>query len=136
MPAPSFAPPPAEPHFHSAQTIAGGDSGAARTWTWTHPATVHVRWEGPWLEGEWRTEWHSRWIESRTWRVGPFPVRLLDPSRIDIRFEGDQPIFLEEALSGLEIVGPWKVVIKSFESAPERRVLGTWQVHWARVSAP
>jgi hypothetical protein len=105
---------------------------------------VDVRWEGPWIFDEWRSEWRLRWLDARGgksvipldqahWRVGPFPVHILDPERLEIRLIGDGPVLLEEAMSGLEVFGPWQVVIRSVPTDPARRVLSTWKVHWVRV---
>jgi hypothetical protein len=141
---PSLAPPHHE-HGHghgegkreSVRPISGGALGEwreSRTWTWTHPASFEVRWEGPWVWDEWRTEWRTRWLESLAFRAGPFPLEHLDPSRVEIRWVGGAPSVTWEEASGLEVVGPWQVTIRSFDQEPQRRVLGTWRVHWATVS--
>jgi hypothetical protein len=79
---------------------------------------------------------HAGPFATMSWRIDPFPVMLIDPERLEIRFLGDGPMMLEEAHSGLEVLGPWQIVIRSYETSPERRVLGTWSVHWVRVSPP
>jgi hypothetical protein len=147
-PPPWSGPPPARdtrpPPPHA---IVGGHAGESRTFTWVHPAFTEVRWEGPWVFGEWKTEWRLRWIGERTgtsvlpiekaqWVAGPFPIELLDPyraGRLEIRLLGDDQVIFEEHMSGLEVFGPWEVRIQSFETGSERRQLGAWRVHWARV---
>jgi hypothetical protein len=119
----------------------------SRTFTWTHPSHVEVRWEGPWISQAWRTEWRLRWIgardaqsaspiETAQWVVGPFPLELLagqQAGRLDVRFLGDGQVVLENYASGIEVFGPWEVRIQSFETGSERRTLGSWRVHWVRV---
>ncbi len=134
----------------SPRGIVGNNHVESRSFTWMHPAHMEVRWEGPWLFDSWRTEWRLHWvggdlgrvgaegrailpIEKAQWRVGPFPIHVLDSGRIEIRLLGDGPVALEEHVSGLEVFGPWEVTIRSFPTEPERRVLGSWRVHWARV---
>jgi hypothetical protein len=155
-------PPPGTYQEHRGHHEQGERTGAAlnghtraegaeetRSWTWEHPSTVEVRWEGPWIWTEWRAEWRTRWLgvamrvfhpggplATTSWRIDPFPVMLIDPDRLEIRFMGDTPMMLEEAHSGLEVLGPWQIVIRSFDASPERRVLGTWRMHWVRVSPP
>jgi hypothetical protein len=106
-----------------------------------------VRWEGPWVFGEWKSEWRLRWIggrggenvipiENAQWVAGPFPLHLLEAGRagrFEIRFLGDDQVVFEEHMSGLEVLGPWEVRIQSFETGSERRQLATWRVQWARV---
>jgi hypothetical protein len=112
----------------------------SQTWTWAHPSTIDVRWEGPWLFGEWHAEWRTHWLgmgstETTTWRVGPFPLDVGD-GRIEVRFVGGVPASLRDEVSGLEIFGPWQITIRSFDVEPHHRVLGTWNVHWVTVSPP
>ena len=122
----------------------GGAYSETRTFTWSHPASAEVRWEGPWIEGGWRTEWRLRWvggragestlpIENAQWVVGPFPLAMLDAGRLEVRFVGDNRVVLENHASGLEVFGPWEVRIQSFPTGGERRTLGSWRVHWVRV---
>ncbi|HEY2517832.1 MAG TPA: DUF4912 domain-containing protein [Polyangiaceae bacterium] len=127
--------------------IVGNNRSESRTYTWTHPAQVNVRWEGPWIFGEWRAEWRLRWtgqvdttgahavlpIEHAQWVVGPFPLDVLQSGRIDIRLLGEAGMVLQEHQSGLEVFGPWQVTIHNAPTEPERRVLATWRVHWVRV---
>ena len=74
-----------------------------RTWTWTHPTHIEVRWEGPWLSDAWRAEWRIRWLDARggrasvalenaPWIVGPFAEHMLDPSRFQIRGWAKGPV--------------------------------------------
>jgi hypothetical protein len=131
-----------------ASSLAGGYS-ESRTFTWMHPVHGDVRWEGPWISDGWRTEWRLRWIggrdarggesvlplENAQWVVGPFPLDVLDAhhaGRFEIRYLGDSSV-LEEHASGIEVFGPWEVRIQSFQTGSERRTLGSWRVHWARV---
>ena len=32
--------------------------------------------------------------------------------------------------------GPWRVLIRSFETEPRRRVLSTWSMRWVRATTP
>ncbi len=146
----SWQPPPAAP-AHGGQGAAAppGEAPAAhveddRSWTWAHPAHVDVRWEGPWIGGDMRGEWRIRWLDPRAgravqsvedaqWVVGPFPVHLVDPERLEIRFLEDSPVILEQALTGLQVIGPWQITIRNAPTEPQRRVLSTWRVHWTRV---
>ncbi len=136
-------PPLADARPTSSHAIVGSH-GESRTYTWVHPSFTEVRWDGPWLHEGWRSEWRLRWvggrggqnvlpIENAQWVVGPFPIHLLDPGRLEIRFLGDDQVLLEEHMSGLEVFGPWEVRIQSFGTGEERRQLGSWRVHWARV---
>ena len=127
--------------------IVGNNRSESRTYTWMHPAQVNVRWEGPWIFGEWRAEWKLRWtgqvdttgahtvlpIEHAQWVVGPFPMHVFESGRIDVRLLAEAGMVLEEHRSGLEVFGPWQITIHSAPTEPERRVLGTWKVHWVRV---
>lgn len=135
------------------------ESFESRSWTWIHPEATEVRWEGPWLFDNWQTEWRTRWfgaftgrtegawhltttfgahgpVELSEWRIGPFPIHLFDVERVKIEMLGGGHTWLEEPTTGLQVFGPWQVVIRSFDAEPQRRVLGTWRVHWVRVSPP
>jgi hypothetical protein len=133
--------PPPDPRPTSRHAIVGGPADV-RPYSWVHPAFTEVRWEGPWFH-EWRSEWKLRWIgtregvtalpiENAQWVTGPFPMHLLDPGRLEIRFLGDEQVILEEEATGLQVFGPWEVRIQSFGT--ERRELGAWRVHFARVA--
>lgn len=114
-------------------------------------ATVHrhhsahiERW---WHLDEWRAEWRgglrfARWIGDApergmtTWHEGPFPVELFDPERIAVELLGEAPVRLEAEGTDFTVYGPWRVVIKSFETEPRRRVLSTWSLRWVRATTP
>ena len=34
------------------------------------------------------------------------------------------------------VYGPWRVVIRGFETEPHRRVLSTWSMRWVRATTP
>lgn len=145
--------PPAPTHADAgsppSRELSGYSEGEHQRWTWVHPEIVEVHWEGPWIFGEWRTEWSMKWFggswqrlwnagpfTTLNWKLGPFPIELLDPGRLDIKFLGEGPFVLHEGMTGLEVFGPWQVTIKSLEQGAGQRVLSRWMVHGARVSPP
>jgi hypothetical protein len=75
-------------------------------------------------------------LEGAEWAVGPFPIHIVDPERVEIRWTGDAAVRLEESTSGLQVFGPWRVTIQGVPMEGERRVLSTWRVHWVRVAEP
>jgi hypothetical protein len=126
--------------------------GATREHASWSGATVHrhrsahiERW---WHLDEWRAEWRgglrfTRWIgaagepTAMSWHEGPFPVALLDAQRIAIELLGESPVHLQsEEGTEFTVFGPWRVVIRSFEAEPRRRVLSTWSVRWVRATTP
>jgi hypothetical protein len=126
--------------------------GATREHASWSGATVHrqrsahiERW---WHLDEWRAEWRgglrfTRWIgaageqTTMTWHEGPFAVPLLDAQRIAIELLGESPVHLQsEEGTEFTVFGPWRVVIRSFEAEPRRRVLSTWSVRWVRATTP
>jgi len=114
-------------------------------------ATVHrhrsahiERW---WHLDEWRAEWRgglrfSRWVGpegehgTTTWHEGPFPIELSDPQRIAIELLGETPVHLQTEGTEFTVYGPWRVVIRGFETEPHRRVLSTWSMRWVRATTP
>ncbi|HXN30959.1 MAG TPA: hypothetical protein VN894_03815, partial [Polyangiaceae bacterium] len=114
-------------------------------------ATVHrhrsahiERW---WHLDEWRAEWRgglrfSRWVGpageqgTMTWHEGPFPIELSDPERIAIELLGETPVHLQSEGTEFTVYGPWRVVIRGFETEPRRRVLSTWSMRWVRATTP
>jgi hypothetical protein len=114
-------------------------------------ATVHrhrsahiERW---WHLDEWRAEWRgglrfSRWVGrageqgTMTWHEGPFPIELSDPERIAIELLGEPPVHLQAEGTEFTVYGPWRVVIRGFETEPRRRVLSTWSMRWVRATTP
>jgi hypothetical protein len=74
------------------------------------------------------------------WQAGPFPLGPLDvldgaydPERVDVRMDGVAMV-VPSQWGPIEIRGPWRVTVRGFETRPERRVLATWTMHWARVT--
>jgi hypothetical protein len=114
-------------------------------------ATVHrhrgahiERW---WHLDEWRAEWRgglrfTRWVGpageqgSVTWHEGPFPIEMHDPERIAIELLGEAPVHLEAEGTEFTVYGPWRIVIRSFDPEPHRRVLSTWSMRWVRATTP
>jgi hypothetical protein len=154
-PAPPAPPPSAHVHTHYAGPAApskgivggggGGGSVEERSWTWTHPVSFEVRWEGPWIFDSWRTEWRVHRLTGIAgergellqlgdiqWLTGPFMEHALDLSRFEVRWLGEGPTLAQEHASGLQVFGPWAVVIKS-QSPEQRRTIATWRIHWTRV---
>jgi hypothetical protein len=111
----------------------------------TFERSAHIeRW---WHLGEWRAEWRGglrfthvegsyEGVEREEWRAGPFPLALLDPERIAVEMIGGLPGLLHAEGTRLTVYGPWRVVIRSFEREPQRRVLGTWSMHWVIGTTP
>jgi hypothetical protein len=107
--------------------------------------SAHIeRW---WHLDEWRAEWRgglrfSRWVGrageqgTMTWHEGPFPVELSDPERIAIDLLGEPPVHLQAEGTEFTVYGPWRVVIRGFETEPRRRVLSTWSMRWVRATTP
>jgi hypothetical protein len=107
--------------------------------------SAHIeRW---WHLGEWRAEWRGglrftvtegsvEGFERTTWHEGPFPLALLDPERVAYELLGEVPAILRAQGTRLTVYGPWRVVIRSFEREPQRRVLGTWSMHWVVATTP
>lgn len=119
----------------------------------SHPEGTFLRLDLPWLASEWRTEWHDglrfqRWtgpthalswvgpVESFSWQTGPLPADVLSPERVDVKYSGGSRVVTLDTGVHMTVSGPWEVTIKSYETEPERRVLGTWHVHWVRTEAP
>jgi len=119
----------------------------------------------PWLSTAWRSEWQGderafEWVsplhaltwsgqtgsmswvtpvEAYSWVSGPFPVETHVPEeRVQVRFLGGSQVFSSEGGQHIVVHGPWKVTIRGGQEAPglERRVLGTWLIHWVRPTAP
>jgi hypothetical protein len=118
-------------------------SGAVTRRTYERGAHIE-RW---WHLDEWRAEWRGglRFIRTEgpvhelgrvAWHEGPFPVALFDHERIAIELLREMPVHLHAEGTELTVFGPWRVVIRSFESEPHRRVLGTWSMHWVRAVTP
>ncbi len=107
--------------------------------------SAHIeRW---WHLGEWRAEWRGglrftfseggpEGFERTTWHEGPFPLALLDPERVAYELLGGAPVMLRSQGTQVTVYGPWRVVIRSFEREPERRVLGAWTMHWVVATTP
>jgi hypothetical protein len=108
--------------------------------------SAHIeRW---WHLGEWRAEWRGglrftfgegaiEGFERTAWREGPFPLALLDPERVAYELlGGGVPTILRAEGTQLTVYGPWRVVIRSFATEPQRRVLGTWSMHWVSATTP
>ncbi len=107
--------------------------------------SAHIeRW---WHLGEWRAEWRgglrfrftegsAEGFERTTWHEGPFPLTLLDPARIAYELLGGVPAILIADGTQVTVYGPWRVTIRSFEHEPQRRVLGTWSMHWVVATTP
>jgi hypothetical protein len=49
---------------------------------------------------------------------------------------GGVPVVLRTQGTQVTVYGPWRVVIRSFEREPERRVLGAWTMHWVVATTP
>ncbi|MEI7892445.1 MAG: DUF4912 domain-containing protein, partial [Myxococcales bacterium] len=123
------------------------------SWVTTHHTHEFHAWaEWPWKTQDWRVEWRgplrfTRWVgetaethwigpvESFSWQSGPFPIDMLDPTRVEIQFSGESPFVLQGQEAQFSVYGPWKVTIKSFGGI-ERRVLGEWTVHWVQATTP
>jgi len=116
-------------------------SGAHRTFE----RSAHIeRW---WHLGEWRAEWRAglRFTISEasfqdwsgaTWQKGPFPLGLFDAERLAIEWVDGLPALLRAEGTEFRVYGPWRVVIRSFEREPERRVLGSWSIQWVIATTP
>jgi hypothetical protein len=141
LPGPSLGPaqasaPPSPP---------GGDWQPAaptvehRSWGWATPGTWvldewRVEWRIGWTAALPRGTWEHRWtgpIEGFSWSFGPF-----DPTRVEILFDDAGPILVDRTGARFDAFASWRVMIRGFERAPERRVLGAWQVHWVRLTPP
>jgi len=110
----------------------------------------------PMLFEHWRTEWRSdlrllRWTgewpgalagplatgELFAWQARPFTRVLTDLpglERVDFSFAG-VPMIVPSEWGPVQLLGPWRVTIRGFDREPERRVLGSWTIHWARPTA-
>jgi hypothetical protein len=135
---------PAMPQEAPAQSRAHASwSGAA-----VHRAVgrgTHIeRW---WHLDEWRSEWRGgmRFVrseglsgerETMTWREGPFPLELWDSNRVVVELLGGAPVQLKGEGATFTVYGPWRFTIHSRTTEPNRRVLGTWSVHWVRAMTP
>jgi len=106
--------------------------------------SVHLeRW---WHLDEWRSEWRgglrfTRRVdggpsEGVQWHEGPFPVDLLDPTRVAIELLGEPSVRLLADGMEFTVYGPWRVTIRGFESEMQRRVLSTWSMRWVRALTP
>ena len=126
--------------------------------------TQYTRLAIPWLSTAWRTEWqgdqrafewltplHSltwlgsvgsfSWVgpaESYSWVAGPYPVHISPQERVEVRYAGGAQLFVSESGRHMVAHGPWQVTILPFdpEFTGERKVLGTWLIHWVRPTTP
>jgi hypothetical protein len=108
------------------------------------PRPAHIeRW---WRLDEWRSEHpgHLRfapWMgalgaKGVAWQEGPFPLMLHDPDRVAVELLGETPAHFFANESGFTVYGPWRVVVRSFGSEPERRVLASWSMRWVQATTP
>jgi hypothetical protein len=72
--------------------------------------------------------------EVMTWQVGPFPIEVFDADRVEVHWGGVGPLRVPGEWGPVEVFGPWRVVVRSFEAQPTRRVLASWTVHWVSVT--
>jgi hypothetical protein len=108
------------------------------------PRPAHIeRW---WRLDEWRSEHpgalrFAPWMgalgaKGVAWREGPFPLMLHDPDRVAVELLGETPAHFFADESGFTVYGPWRVVVRSFGSEPERRVLASWSMRWVQATTP
>ncbi|MBI5537058.1 MAG: DUF4912 domain-containing protein [Deltaproteobacteria bacterium] len=127
--------------------------------------THYSRFAIPWLSTAWRSEWqgdqrafdwvsplHSltwvgpaesfSWVgpvESYSWVAGPYPVHISPQERVEVRYYGGSQVFAGDEGRHVLVHGPWHVTIRPFESTPsgvQRKILGTWMIHWIRTTTP
>ncbi len=99
-----------------------------------------------WRLDEWRSERpvglrFTQWVGPGeggvlTWREGPFPLQLYDPDRVAIDLLGEAPVYWSAEETGFRAYGPWRVVVRSFEDEPSRRVIATWSMRWVQATTP
>ena len=108
----------------------------------------------PWLSEPWRTEWQGdhrafAWLrplhkltwsqisQIDTWEMAPYPGDSAAPGRVVVRYVGDNQVLAVESGQSRRVVGPWEVTIhRQPTGVGERRVLGTWLLHWTHATAP
>jgi hypothetical protein len=102
-----------------------------------------------WLVERWQVAPHAgfrflRWTgegpstlapgEVVTWQVGPFPIEAIDADRVEVHWGGVGPLVVAGEWGPIEVFGPWRVTVRSFDTQPARRVLASWTVHWVNIT--
>lgn len=126
-----------------------------RSYAWT-TRVIH-RYEGthhrlvePWMNQRFRSEWQGEepafdWLrplhrltwthvtQGNGWNTAPYPGDSAAPGRVVVRYAGDTHVISQSSGSRSVVLGPWEVIIRSpsFEG-PQRRVVGSWKLHWAQ----
>jgi hypothetical protein len=84
----------------------------------------------------WTQEWPSTQVpgEVFAWQAGPFPIDVLEADRVEVQWGGLGPLMVPGEWGPIEVFGPWRVTVRSFDARPTRRVLASWTVHWVSVT--
>jgi len=149
-PLPGQEPPVMQPSLVSqAWTTRAWTEQVSSEWTSVSIDALDVPFDHTWFVERWEIEpfigfRFLRWTgegpstllpgEVMTWQVGPFPIEVFDADRVEVHWGGVGPLRVPGEWGPVEVFGPWRVVVRSFEAQPTRRVLASWTVHWVSVT--